>query len=165
MMARNVQWLYEQEHPGEKIVIWAHNAHISSDSNPFFKPMGTWLKEKLGNRYYGLAFTLAGGAVRAVGSKGLATHVMPPAAKHAGEALLARAHLPSYFLDIRNLPDGIARAWLTEPHAFYTVGARWNEKVPDANTSVFPMARSFDGLVFVRQGHASIAPEDLQDRR
>jgi erythromycin esterase len=158
MMARNVQWLCEQEHPGEKIVIWAHNAHISSDSSSFFKPMGAWLREKLGNRYYGLAFTVAGGEVRAVGSKGLATHMMPPAAKHAGEGPLARAFLPSYFLDMRSLQDGAARGWLNQPHAFYTVGARWNEKVLDANTSVFSMAKSFDGLVFVRQGHASIAP-------
>jgi erythromycin esterase-like protein len=155
MMARNVQWL-RAEHPGEKIVIWAHNGHISADSDPFQKPMGAWLRESLGNRYYAIGFTLAGGKVRAVGSKGLAVYAMPAARGDAGETVLARASLPAYFLDLRAL--GAAGAWFTQPHTFYSVGAVWDEKTPGANLSSFPLAKSFDGLGFVPEGHASSAP-------
>jgi erythromycin esterase len=158
MMARNVQWLCEQEHPGEKILLWAHNAHISAESNPFFKPMGVWLRERLGNRYYALGLLVAGGEVRAVGSKGLAIHVMPPAAPEAGESRLSEVSNADFFIDMRRLLTGAARAWLDQPHTFYSVGARWNEEVVGANTAVFSPAKSFDGFVFIRRGHASIAP-------
>jgi erythromycin esterase len=156
MMARNVRWLLEQEHPGKKIILWAHNGHISAHCDAFFKPMGAWLREKLGNQYYAIGYSVAGGEVRAAGAKGLAAvHTMPAAPQDSGDAVLARASKPIFFLDMRCLPDGPAKVWLTEPHKFYSVGARWNETVPDANTAVFPMSKSFDGLIFIREGHAS----------
>ena len=31
MMARNVEWLADEVHPHEKIVLWAHNGHVGFD--------------------------------------------------------------------------------------------------------------------------------------
>lgn len=159
MMARNVQWLCARERATERIVIWAHNGHISGDPGALVKPMGALLRGTLGRQYYAIGFAVAGGEVRAVGSKGLGVYTMPPAGDDAGEALLARSSLSAWFLDLRRLPEqGAAAAWFRQRHRFYTVGARWDEKLREANFSVFPMAESFEAIGFVREGHASSAP-------
>lgn len=158
MIARNVRWLLDEMHPGRRIILWAHNGHITSHRGGAFKPMGAWLREWLGSSYYSIALSVAGGEVRAAGENGLAKFTMP-ARDGTGERTLARASLASFFLDMRSLPAGSAlREWLGEPRQYYEVGARWNDTVPEANTAVFPMAASFDGLVFFREGHAAGAP-------
>jgi erythromycin esterase len=160
MMAQNVEWLTDEVHRGEKVILWAHNFHVGADSREAPKPMGSWLRSRLGAAYYALGFAVAGGEVRAVGSNGLNTYPMPRAAPGTGDGVLALSGMPKFFLDLRGLAKGSELSgWMVEPHSFYSVGARWNQSDPESNKSVFSMALSFDGMVFIRDGHPSIGIE------
>jgi erythromycin esterase-like protein len=157
MMAQNAAWLMEEAHRGEKVILWAHNFHMGGDAREATKPMGAWLRSRLGAAYYAVGFSVAGGEVRAVGNRGLDVYQMPPAANGTGDAVLASAGMPAFFLDLRSLAKSSELfRWMAEPHSFYSVGARWNESDPESNRSVFSMGLSFDGLVFIRDGHASL---------
>lgn len=165
MMARNVQWLIEEEFPGRKILLWAHNGHISFGPDVASKPMGLWLRERFGKSYHALGFAVAGGQVRAQGPQGLSSYAMPPAVESSGDGVLALAGLPDFFLDMSRLPDDSpSNVWLSRPQSFYAVGGTWNPDVPTANTAVFSMAKSFDSVVFYREGQAARPIQAQQDR-
>ncbi|MBL7864582.1 MAG: erythromycin esterase family protein [Cyclobacteriaceae bacterium] len=62
MMAINMIWLKEEYFPGKKIIIWGANTHIGYNRDQLkypdeMKPMGSFLKELYGKRYYSLSFT------------------------------------------------------------------------------------------------------------
>lgn len=156
MMANNLTWLLDTACATEKVIAWAHNGHIGFGSGVGSRPMGSYLRARLGRAFYAVGFSVAGGEVRAVGTNGFGVYSMPDAAPGSGAGVLSLSGMPLFFLDMRSLPSGTVLAkWMAEPHCFYTVGARWNDAAPEDNTSVFSMSRSFDGLVFVREGHAS----------
>jgi erythromycin esterase len=160
MMARNVEWLTNEAHKGEKVILWAHNFHIGTDSNQAERPMGAWLRSNLGTAYYALGFSVAGGEVRAVGNKGLGVYTMPAATEDTGDGVLGSAGMPSFFLDLRSLSkNGELSRWMAAPHSFYSVGASWNQSGPENNKSVFSMASSFDGLFFLQRGHPTMGIE------
>jgi len=155
MMAANVEWLLNEAHPGEKVILWAHNFHIGFGTSQSTKPMGAWLRSKLGTAYYALGFSVAGGEVRAVGPNGLAVYAMPQAVQDTGDGVLRLSGLPSFFLDLRSLSKtGDLSRWMAAPHSFYAVGALWNQATPESNKSVFAMSSTFDGLIFIQNGHA-----------
>lgn len=155
MMARNVEWLEVTEFPGRKMVLWAHNSHLSSWKDVGASPMGSWLRERYGSGYYAVGYAVAGGEVRAHGKRGLSTYAMPLAAGGSGDGVFAQVGLAAFFLNMRQLPNGSpSLAWLGEPRSYYSVGGAWNEEMPIANTAVFPLAKSFDGVIFFRETHA-----------
>lgn len=164
MMARNALWLLEEGFPGRKIILWAHNSHISVAADVASKPMGSRLRERFGKSYYALGFAVAGGQVRAQGPQGLSDYPMPRAVEGSGDWVLALTGLPSFFLDVKRLPDmSPSKTWLGQPHSFYSVGGMLNPEVQTANTAVFTMAKSFDGVIFFREGHAAKPNQARQD--
>jgi erythromycin esterase-like protein len=56
-MADNVKWIVDSN-PGAKIVLWAHNGHVSTASAGRYGPMGTSLREMFGAQMvvFGFAF-------------------------------------------------------------------------------------------------------------
>jgi erythromycin esterase len=76
-MADNIEWLSQIKYPNEKIIIWAHSAHISKrngDSNdPFneFSMMGDYLlqKETLKGKIYIAGFTSYKGTTQYANTK------------------------------------------------------------------------------------------------
>lgn len=156
MMARNVEWLLTDAFPKEKIILWAHNQHFTNDAGQPLQSMGALLKRRLGNGLYSIGFEVAGGEVLAVGSRGLASYTMPPAPEGTGAAVMALAECPSFFLDVRSvLAESPLGEWLRKPNAYYQVGARWDMANPHGHLAAYPLAGSFDGLVFFRNGNAS----------
>jgi len=161
MMAKNVEWLADEVYPHEKIVLWAHNFHVSFGHAMGEKSMGTWLKERFGRSLYVTGFAFRRGQLRAVGSasgqmKGLAAHDVPPAPEGSGDAVLSAAGLPLFFLNMSGLPpDSQLRRWLAENRLYYDVGAVWQTADAEANLSLEAPARFYDGLIFVEEGHAA----------
>jgi erythromycin esterase len=155
MMANNLVSLLDRDQATEKTIIWAHNGHISFGPALGSRPMGSYLRTRFGRAFYSVGFSVAGGEVRAFGTNRFGVYGMPVAVPGSGDGVLSLAGTPTFFLDMRTLPSTTLLAkWMTEPHSFYSVGGRWND-VSEDNTSIFSMSRSFDGLLFVREGHAS----------
>lgn len=155
MMANNLISLLDRDQAAEKAIVWAHNGHVAFEPALGIRPMGSYLRTRFGRAFYSVGFSVAGGEVRANGTNRFGVYAMPVAAPGSGDGVLSLSGMPMFFLDMRTMPSTrVLAKWMAEPHSFYSVGGRWND-VPEDNTSVFSMSRSFDGLVFVREGHAS----------
>jgi erythromycin esterase len=160
-MASNVEWLAGQLYPNEKIVLWAHNGHVSTwASGDVPKPMGAWLRERYGKQLYVAGFAYRRGEVRAIGIRNgdlgpLQTHTVPASPEGSGDTVLSAAGLPLFFLDTSRLPAGPLATWLADPHSFHNTGWNWSLDDPEGNFSPQALSKMFDGLIFVEEGHAS----------
>ena len=109
-MAENVAWLTEQV-PGERIVLWAHNAHISRTPGM----MGAHLAERFGEGYLPIGFATATGEYSAYGASGLSTHDLQEPPAESFEATFQDATAPDFILDLRAADAGDpGSAWLAE---------------------------------------------------
>jgi erythromycin esterase len=140
-MAGTVEWLAAEAFPAARIVLWTHNANVAS--------MGTFLRRRYGPQFYSVGYAFRGGEVRAVENNALAVHAVAPSPEGTGDAVLAAAAIPEFFLDLRRLPAASPLArWLAEPHLFHQIGVFWSEPlVPQAPASLY------DALIFVTESH------------
>ncbi len=151
-MARDVEWLADEAHPGEKIVLWAANGHISYQSGG----MGDLLRRKFGGRYHVLGFSFRRGQVRAM--PGPTAHSVPAAPQGTGNAVLGTAGMPLFYLDLRAVPNSSALGkWLTSPHLFVQIGAKWSTDSLESNLYATTLAACYDSFIFVDEGHATVA--------
>lgn len=156
--------LLAQLAPGERAVLWAHNAHIRRSTLDFMgstdPAMGGHLAQTLRDGYYAVGFAFGSGGFQAnapdsSGRWGYRRYQHEAPATGSLEATLAAASLGDFFVDLRALRAGTSLdAWMRAPH-----GHRWwgGYNVPDdadARTrdasQLMPMVptRDFDGLVF-----------------
>jgi len=160
MMAKNFEWLAREVYSKEKIVLWAHNAHVNKIHNQL-RPMGQWLRESPGLNVYVIGFAINSGMVRALTSEGerhigIADSKIPPAAPGTGTALLSAAELPMFFLDLRDRSGELAR-WLAEPHLFRSCAAAWDRGNPDRFMHTEILNASYDGLIYMENTQAARA--------
>jgi erythromycin esterase len=177
MMAKNIEWLAREAHPGEKIVVWAHNGHVSTRNkalHPFWNSvaMGAWLRQSFGSELYVTGFAIHTGTVRALApgvkpncippvdeslpdcNKGPTTHVIPVAPADSGTAVLSAAGKP-LFLDFAHARKGsrLLGEWLDSAHLFREGGAIWPSGDKTMMSNV-PSA-AFDGLIFIEKTEAA----------
>jgi erythromycin esterase len=151
-MAANVRWILDTEPPGTKVVLWAHNGHISR-SESFGVPMGWHLSRALGDDYVALGFAFDRGSFQAIDgtggtSRGLREHTVGPAPAENVEAAFARAGAPISVLDLRRLEAGSAAArWFDAPHPMRQIGAVFSREAEMSRPIV--LTREFDGILFV----------------
>jgi erythromycin esterase-like protein len=112
-MAQNVQWILREEGAAGRIMLWAHNAHLSHppkilwglfpvDMARAFTPMGTRLRKIMGPDYTAFGFAFNQGELRAQPVK---TNSVGPASTDSLDAVLPRTGTPISALDVRPLPD------------------------------------------------------------
>jgi len=161
MMAKNVEWLADEVFPNEKIVLWAHNLHVSFGGSTGRKRMGTWLKDRFGRKMYVIGFAFHRGQLRVRGQTNgrlmdLALHDVPPAPGGSGDAVLSAARMPLFFLDMSTVPaDSRLGRWLAESHLHYDVGAVWQTDDAEASFVLQALSKAYDGLIFIEEGHAA----------
>ncbi|WKN41012.1 erythromycin esterase family protein [Tunicatimonas pelagia] len=68
-MAENTAWMLDY-FEGDKVVLWAHNAHIANDPNYGSGSIGHYLLQELPNDYSTVGFMFAQGSFTAVGFEG-----------------------------------------------------------------------------------------------
>ena len=122
-MAENVNWILAQAPPGSKIVLWAHNGHVSKEANS--RTMGSHLAKWHGKDYVVLGFALYKGRYTAVGSNGgLGTYGTSPAQPGSIEYYTHATGLPRLIIDLRRASkDDPDSAWLTRELDHRTIGA------------------------------------------
>lgn len=146
-MARNVEWILDQA-PGAKIVLWAHNAHVSREEGA----MGGYLAERFGKDMVVLGFSFGQGTYTAVGDQGLGTQEALPVMPGSVESYLHSAGLPRLILDLRGAAGSPAAPWLAAERPFRSIGAR-------AVRCAFyptPVASHYDGLVWLAETRHSV---------
>jgi erythromycin esterase-like protein len=149
-MANNVLWILQQD-PSAKIVLWAHNGHVTGET-PF---MGSHLRQRLGADYVNVAFCSSHGTYTALDEshRDLGAHTLSHPPPGSFEAILEMSGKPILFVDLRVArEDDPGSAWLTETRLFGgTIGA---VAMPD-HYEPTKLQADYDLLLWVRDTSAS----------
>jgi erythromycin esterase len=155
-MAENVRRILDDEGPGAKIVLWAHNGHVAKDKHMWTpRPMGRFLREALGDALYAFGFSFHRGSFRAYNlsekkdaREGVVPFTVQPPPAETLEGTLAATGMPILAMDLRRLPkSGPAHEWLRRGQLTREVGAVFSDE-GEYLTPVLPLD-SYDGLLFV----------------
>lgn len=167
-MAANVQWVLDHEGPGTKMVVWAHNGHVSTGPTPDVPPtdrssdsgMGNHLRQAFGSDLvvFGFAFNQGGILLIHAPFWVLHPHTVGPAPSGSLDAMLAAAGLTIAAVDLRTLPtQGIVAQWFSVPQQSREFGTGYLYEPAAARfflqSRVTPKA--FDALLFVETTSAA----------
>jgi erythromycin esterase len=153
-MAENVRWIAAREGPDAKMVLWAHNYHVSVAQSPNHPTtMGDALRRVLGADLVVFGFVFNQGSFHALdslaGDHSLRTFTVPPAPVGSLDGALAATHLAAAALDLRTLPkDGEVHAWMSAPRAMRSTGAIFSDAWAEA-FSYDSAPALYDALLFV----------------
>lgn len=154
-MAENVLWLREY-FPAAKVVIWAHNVHISNDRD--FSSMGFYLKGQLDDDYHMLGFLFSKGSFNAIGISG--ANYLPLAARaiieepkaNSVNAIFSSANEPVFSIalsDLNNHPEWVSA--FSDGLEFFHFGSVFGT-TPD----YFPFKRThYDQIIYFDQTNAA----------
>jgi erythromycin esterase-like protein len=146
-MAENVAWILDQN-PGTKIVLWAHNGHVSKQ--PF--AMGKYLDQKFGKDHVAIAFATTKGEYQAIGKEGLSNHKLAAPPDNSYEAAFQRTGLPRFFLDLRKIDAGGEPAeWLRRSRSFRMIGALAMEE----QFTPVSLPALFDAVIYLEETTAA----------
>jgi erythromycin esterase len=117
-MAANTLWLREHRGAARKMILWAHNTHVSKAGNEWAgdHPMGKTLAATLHDDYYVLATLTAAGTFRQWDAANR-RHVIasfPPLAPNSYESYIRERGVPNLLIPLR----GTLPAWLTTTAAY-----------------------------------------------
>jgi erythromycin esterase len=151
-MAENTQWLLNQAVPGTRMMLWAHNYHVSR----LLGAMGNHLARAYGNGYVNLGFLFGRGSFNAVGSGGLRPWNAQLVPNNSVEAIFLATAQARLLFDTRRIASGGTAAQpLGEPILMRSIGAGF-DPVRESNyftTSLCPA--DYDLLMYVAQTSAS----------
>ena len=156
-MANMVHWIRDVEGEGERIALWAHNAHVGkirdADGD---RMMGMLLENELGSDYYAIGFAFERGSFQAfrpatdAQAAVFIEHTVGAADEDSVDGLLADVGSDVFFVDLgRASHEMSVRNWLGEPRRMRWTGARYSDELEALHPPV-PVLAMFDGLIFVR---------------
>ena len=156
-MAENVKWILDNN-PRAKIVLWAHNGHVSTESTFGYLPMGASLREMFGAQMVVFGFAFNQGSFQAIEQgKGLRDFTVPPSPEGSLDATFAAAGIPLFALDLRTAPrSGPVATWLSEPHKTRSIGAVFSENSAAQYLAELTAPRSFDAVLFIERTTAAL---------
>jgi erythromycin esterase len=159
-MAQNTLWILDHLGPGTKLVVWAHNFHIS---DRFPSSQGGHLRRELGDDYVNLAFSFWQGTATAVqlnppGPLGPTAMPRPPADSY--EAHFRAADAERFLLDLRGVAfDTPATQWLAGARAFREIGCCLNVSNPSTHIMPLQLPSLYDVVIFFeRTNHSVLLP-------
>ncbi len=155
-MAENIQWIASQN-PGAKLIVWAHNGHISNTGYPEIAAMGSYLRKTYGNQLVNFGFAFNEGSFQAVEiGKGLHNFTVGPAPDGSLDRTLAAVGIPVFAVDLRQLPkEGPVAQWFKQPHSSRSVGSAYSDTLAPNLWSPGPANVDFDALLFVEKTTAA----------
>lgn len=158
-MADNAGWLLDQLPAGGKIVLWAHNGHVSASTT---ETMGGALRSKFGAAMVVMGFSFAEGSFNAIGVSGSS---YTPAGPHrinapkydSYEEYFLAGGMPRFFLDLRTRA---ARAdtpsWLIGPRNALSIGAVYADASPDTYYYQARLLDEYDVMIFLDKTSPSV---------
>ncbi|MHC4211253.1 MAG: erythromycin esterase family protein [Planctomycetota bacterium] len=150
-MADNVAWILERN-PDAKIVLWAHNAHVSRHPGM----MGRHLHEWFGDDYVAVAFATAQGQYVAWGDGRLSPHDLQPPPPTSVEASFRATRMPLFLLDLRQAQRrSPGSSWLYGRQLFRSVGAVAKNQQFDR----VEVAKVYDLVIWIESTTAAVQLE------
>lgn len=147
-MAKNVGWILDNN-PNEKIVLWAHNGHITKEKGF----MGSFLSGKYGNNYFNIGFLSNNGTYTAWNSSRLSsTNILIEGKPGSFEYSFHKTGIPRFFFDFsqinENEPEG---KWLTNRLNCRSIGSGAKENQFFATR----ISNSFNAIIYIDSTQAS----------
>jgi len=131
VMAENTVWW--QRHTGHRMLLSAHNGHVSYESdNPeqYPKTQGKFLRETVGAEYVNIGYTFGQGSFNAMDltdpEEPYRRFSVEPLGAGSNEEVLERVSRRDYYLDLRTVPEP-ARDWLLAKRPTRSIGNAWPE--------------------------------------
>lgn len=145
-MAQNIKWLVDHHPSPTKMVIWAHNGHISKQP----ASMGQYLREQYGNDYVAIGFTFQEGTYSTYGGTGYFDAEAPYPGTY--EYLLGQSKYANYVLPLSDLKIPPNGQWLKQ-----ALGFRFLETEPVLNQFRYlSLTDHFDALIYMQASQRSI---------
>lgn len=153
-MAANVRWILDQN-PGQRIVLWAHNGHVSRSGYMSMRSMGSFLAATHDKEMVVFGFATGAGTYTAVpmgGNAPTSSNILARSPDGSVERILRDSGVSRAILDIRGTsatdPGG---AWAATPRPMRSVGAVATEE------QFYPCVpnQMFDVLVWDERTNAS----------
>jgi erythromycin esterase-like protein len=142
-MAVNVRQILKDD-PTCKIIIWAHNEHISKDS----LAMGHYLYNRFGKEYYSIGFSSNKGKYSA-GNRGHSISTDNNLIKSVAGSFdynFSKAGRSIFFLDLKNIPENdVESQWLFKKLYFRTIGGN----ATDNQFHPASIIEKFDGIIYI----------------
>jgi len=163
-MAENVKWILDQQEPGAKIALWAHNGHVrTTEPRGLGVTMGMHLRKMFGDAMVVVGFAFNQGEFRAfnTAARHLLTCTALPAPVDSLDAALTSTGLPLFAVDLRRAPTaGPVSEWLLQEHNSREIGSRFTPELERYDEELFRITQSYDVLLFVERTTAArtIAP-------
>ena len=149
-MAENVKWILDNEPPGTKMMLWAHNGHVSTANSR----MGSVLRRMYGQEMVVCGFSFYEGSFQAVDGLGqhrLQDFVVGPAPPDTLDFALAETGLPLFAIDLRRASSNDAvHRWLGMAHRMRTIGAGYSGLLPASIYLPEVVPEEFDVIFFVK---------------
>jgi erythromycin esterase-like protein len=154
VMAANVGRILEQMGPESKIVLWAHNSHISNSKDL----MGHYLKQQFGEQAYLIGFEFDHGAFTSrMGT--IHTYSVGPASPAYYAYALNKVGKPIQFLDFQTMSqDRVLEEWLEKDqssHEFAELYAIFR-LYPGWHTNYTSWLKLYDGVIFIEESTPAI---------
>ncbi len=153
-MAANVKWIqeYESKLGNDKVMLWAHNLHVSSmDGN--FKYMGKNLKEMYGDKYYSIGFEFSRGSFNASNDMFTGTMTRFDIDNNGPEYLASKfdkTQIPISFLDFNSASENKeVSKMLSNNQTFSLITAFYDESIPKSFQYI--PKNLFDGLIYIKE--------------
>ena len=155
-MADNIKWIMDNN-PRAKIVLWAHNGHVSTAIGGGNDPMGASLRKMYGGQMVVFGFAFNQGSFRALEqTSGFRDFTVPPAPAGSLDATLAATGIPLFALDLRDAPkSGPVAAWLSESHKTRSIGSMYSGDLAAQFLFELKAPQSFDAMLFVEKTTAA----------
>lgn len=155
-MADNIDWIVKHN-PDAKIVLWAHNGHVSNTGFSGTRSMGSYLRQTYGKQMVNFGFAFNQGSFRAwEPGKSLHDFTVPPAPGGTLDRALAATGIPLFAVDLRSVPDGSPAArWFAEAHKSRSIGSGFSDSLEPTQWSLGPAKSDFDVLLFVEKTSAA----------
>lgn len=155
-MAENVRWIAEQN-PSAKLIVWAHNGHISNKDYAGGLSMGSFLRKAYGDQLINFGFAFNEGSFQAIEmGKNLHNFTVNAASEGTLDRMLSNVGIPIYVIDLRNIPkEGPVAQWFSELHRSRSIGAAYSDTLEPYLWSTNPVRDDYDVLFFVEKTTAA----------
>lgn len=151
-MAENVEWILNHSDKNTKIVLWAHNGHVSkgSRSTPY-KTMGNYLNEKYGKEIIVFGFSFYEGVYTAVGKNGIDVYTTSLPQEDCLEWLFHKTMNNHFILDLRKFSNTPVEYLQKDRINFRSIGALAMEE------AFYPtiISEEYDALIYFKKTTAT----------
>lgn len=155
-MADNVRWVADHLHPEARVVVWAHNGHVSRVPLHGTHPaaMGGALHRHYGEEFFSLGFVFNQGRFVAEDRDAQREKIVfqvPPGPTDGIGPRLAALDLPVFLLDLRT--SGELQQWLARPREMWAAGATVSN--PTDQVANVTLTEAYDAIIFIEAVEAA----------